>query len=106
MKPTKANDTVLNEVKNLGGSIIVKYYPATNTWGSRWKATIDRGGNYKFTSTASFDYSGKGNEGADKAAYDALNKFTAFCKKSVPNISHQIKGKVTIGQSVYAYIFE
>jgi len=99
-------NTTPAEIKNLGGSIIVKYCPATNTRGSRWKAIIDRGENRKFTSTVSYDYSGKGNDGADKAALEALSKFTAWCRENVEGISHDVKGRVTIGNSIYAYIFE
>ena len=39
-----------------GIKVNVKYLGPTNFRGSRYKATIDRGGDYKFTATVSYDY--------------------------------------------------
>lgn len=36
--------------------VSVKYLGPTNTRGARYKATIDRGGSYKFSATVSYSY--------------------------------------------------
>jgi len=40
-----------------GIQVSVKYLGPTNYKGSRFKATIDRGGEYKFSATVSYDHS-------------------------------------------------
>lgn len=106
---SKTETTKADKVQSLGGAIIVKYHGPTNSRGSRWTATIDRGGDYKFKATAAYDYSGNGNDGADYAALSALSKFTAWVNNGTglaATYSNEIKGRVLIGDSVYAYVFE
>ncbi len=97
----------LPKVKTLGGAITVKYHGPTNTKGSRWTATLDRGGKVRFSATVGFDYGDSANDGADNAARGALAKFTAWCNEGrAPCFaSHELKGRVLIGDGIYAYVY-
>jgi hypothetical protein len=58
-----------------GIHVEVKYLGPTNHRGSRYKATIDRGGNHKFSATVNYDYALDSYDNQLKAVEEVARKF-------------------------------
>jgi len=101
-----ARNGIAEPVPNLGGAILVRYAGPTNSRGSRWIATLDRGEDCKFRAVVAFDYSSE-DDGRAAAARAALGKFSAWAneKATTHRTEYSLTGWLYLAPRNYVFGF-
>ena len=102
-----ARNGIAEPVPNLGGAILVRYAGPTDSRGSRWIATIERGADFKLRAVRPFNYGDDSSNGADDAARAVLSKFAAWANKNNtgPALEYKIVGYGHLNADGRIFIF-